>query len=268
MALTGKEIDSLILKIRNQYRENAQEYSEKWFSLSAFEERLDLALKSKMDMESFLLAEVSNLEKIKERFQEKQKKSQFQSKLDTIAEERHQKIENYPEGEIHPRASEELSRFYGAMGHCFRLYLPALNLVLRGFEEEEQLFRLERELAMIAKPQGKNPPPRIEDHQALLNTPGIPDIEIEKNRNRILMDGAFVLHDLVSMTDRLIAYRHQLWDEPVLLEHSHAEKEDLQEMKELFEGKTGYGIFLDAREFCQDVLDNFRLGAFKRSSKR
>jgi hypothetical protein len=166
--------------------------------------------------------------------------------------------------EIHHRANHELQKFLWVMDRCWRIYLPSILFILEGFDERELFYRIEREIAMLAKPHGNEPPPRIEDHIALLDTPGIREIEIDKNRNRYLMDGAMALNEMIDIIDKLIAFRHSSWDEPVKIDRIYGADEDMMDIQNLFQGKTGYGIFVATKDFAQQVIDDFRLQTFKR----
>ena len=89
MPLSHSEIIALTEKIRVRYAEAAKRCSPKWFDTAAFEDRLSMARRKKMDMEGFILAEIANFEKIRDRYDKKKKsKGEFTKKVDAIIEDR------------------------------------------------------------------------------------------------------------------------------------------------------------------------------------
>src|SRR4030067_2189819 len=111
MAMSDAEINKLILKLRNKY----SEYSKKnpaWFNREAFEERLTMAFQNKMNMEGFILAEISNFEKIKSKYEKKKSEKPFADQVERIIGEHLARMKKYPEIRFHPKAGVEISHFY------------------------------------------------------------------------------------------------------------------------------------------------------------
>lgn len=71
MSLSTEEIDKLIVKLRKRYDEYSKKHSATWFNRNLFEERLRMAKENRMNLEGFILAEISNFEKVRERFEKK-----------------------------------------------------------------------------------------------------------------------------------------------------------------------------------------------------
>lgn len=75
--LSDSEIEILISKLRNKYDTYAAQYSPRWFNKEAFEERLQVALRNKIDLEAFIVAEIAHFETLRKRFDEKKNERQF-----------------------------------------------------------------------------------------------------------------------------------------------------------------------------------------------
>ena len=71
MSLSKEEQLGLVDKLRSRYDEYAKKFSPAWFNRPAFEERYRMAIVNDMDIEAFILAEVANFEKIRERYEKK-----------------------------------------------------------------------------------------------------------------------------------------------------------------------------------------------------
>ena len=118
MALSKKEIDQLINKIREKFKKYDEKYPSGWFNVEAFEDRYQMALRNRMNLEGFLLAEVSNLESLKEKHENELKKKKepvrpFTQHVNKIIEQNTERIRKYKEIKFHPLASLEISHFYG-----------------------------------------------------------------------------------------------------------------------------------------------------------
>ena len=126
MPLSDKETESLIEKIRAKYDQYAAKHNPRWFDRDAFEERLQVALRNRMDIEGFILAEIANFEKIKESYEKKKNNQSFSQQVDRIIEEHTEMIREYPDIEFHPKAGFEIRQMYGALTRLLRVYLPIL----------------------------------------------------------------------------------------------------------------------------------------------
>lgn len=264
MAMSEKEIGKLVEKLRGKYREYAQRFSPRWFDLSLFEERYAMAVKNRMNMEGFILAEIANFEKVRERYEKKKEERPISEKIDLIIEANNARIANYPEDRFHPRAGFEMSRICGAMGELALYRFPVLRHVVKDQESKGLVAAMEEQMAFLAMPRGSLPAKRIERHAALLSRRDAAEIEIERDKNEYLKEAAFLLHDIVGFCDELVERRDPSWEAPLRLEKLFIEDKRKKGVQKIFAGVTGYGAILEVREYAAGIIENFRLGAFRK----
>ncbi len=263
MPLNEREIKVLISKLRDKYREYAKKYSPRWFDIDAFEERLSFALKKGMNLEGFILAEITNFEKIKEKYESKKAAKTFSEKVDQIIEEQLSRIKKYPSIKFHPRAVIETIHFYGA-GNQFSLYdYPIVTYLIREEPYKSQSFEFETRLEYLFIQAGKRHPRRIEDHVLLLNRKDVSENEIEKDKNEYLKEGAFVLHAIAAFIDQLTQMRKREWEAPISFDKLFLEKERKKNIIARYSGHTPYGAFLKVKDMAENIIADFRLGAFR-----
>ncbi len=268
MALSREEIQILVEKIRNKYRDYGTRFSPKWFDLSAFESRLKMTVDNRMNMEGFILAEIRNFEKLREKYEKKKKSSSFAEKVDKIIEENAARIRKYPPIEFHPRAGFEIVHFYGAMADYSQHIFPVLQLFLAGEMHKRKLQQFEEQLSFLAVPRGTKPSKRIEDHLFLLSRGDTREIELEKDKNEYLKDTAFVLHDISAFLDELMEKRNPEWEAPLRFDKLYIEGERKKKIISAFSGYTPYGAILKLKEETANIIADFRLEAFRRRAGR
>jgi hypothetical protein len=263
MAMTDSEINKLVEKLKNKY----SEYSRKnpvWFNLDAFEDRLLMAVRNRMNMEGFILAEISNFEKIRTKYEKKKNEKSFSQQVDRIIDEQLARIKKYDEIKFHPKAGVEISHFYGALTDFALHYLEALFLIAAEKSLKDRVISFAERLRSLAVPRGKLPCPRIEDHIVKLKVPGTPEIEIEKDKNDYLKESAFLLHEIDDFCDGLLESRDPEWGNPLQMKKLTVEKETRKRIMHNFAGLTGYGAIMKVRDQAKAIIDDFRLGAFRK----
>jgi len=263
MSLSPVEIEQLIDKLRNRYREYAAKHNKKWFSSDPFEERLQMARDNRMNLEGFILAEVANFEKLKEKYEKKKKDRPFSETVDTIIEENTAKIRKYPRIEFHPRAGFELSYFYGAMSEFAAVYFSVFRLVPLADDLKRKLFDFEDHLQVLAMEQGRKPARRIEDHILVLSRHSVTELEIERDGNEYLKSCAFLLHEVIDFCDGLLASRNSDWEEPLQFNRLYVEEDRKRGIVGVFSGSTGYGAIVMVRDRASEIIEDFRLTAFR-----
>jgi hypothetical protein len=264
MALSKKEIKALIFKLRTRYRDYAERYGSRWFDVEKFEERLRMAEKNKMDMEGFILSEISAFEKLKERYENRKEGPKFSEKVESLVDENRARIVDYPEIEFHPSGDYELTKFYGALAELTRYYLPVFYLILDEAADRSEFSRIEHELERLGLPRGTKPSLRIEEHISVMNRVGAGELEIARSGNSILRDGGLALNDLVAFCDRLLSSRDSRWEVPLRFHQLRISEDRKDRLVENFRDKTGYGAILEVRERAAKILDDFRLMDFRR----
>ncbi|HNX22683.1 MAG TPA: hypothetical protein PKG60_01455 [Spirochaetota bacterium] len=267
MPLNRDEVNELIKKLRERYKEYSLKHSPKWFDLNAFDERLSAAIKSRMNMEGFILAEISNFEKLKERYEtkKKMKENTFTKEVDKILEENISRIKKYPQILFHSRCGIEISHLYGALSFLSTDLFPILRVVISDSRLKNSVNSLEDRLLFLAEPRGGLHARRIADHVLLLNRSGIRDIEIEKDSNDYLKESAFLLHDIIDFCDGIIDSGRDEWNYPVTFQKLFIEEERKKRVVDIFQDLTGYGAVFKIKEYASEIIEDFRLTAFKKN---
>ena len=266
MPLNKDEVNELVNKLRDRYKEFAGKYSPKWFDLNAFDARLSSALRNRMNMEGFILAEISGFEKLKERYEKKKKEKEnsFSREVDKILEQNIARIKKYPQIFFHPKCGIEISHLYGALSYLSMELFPILRVVISDSRLKNSINAMEDRLLFLAEQRGNLHPRRIADHILLLNRNGIKDIDIEKDNNEYLKECGFFLHDLVDFCDGIIDSGRDEWNYPLTFQKLFVEEERRKRIVDIFQDLTGYGAVLKIKEYASAVIEDFRLGAFKR----
>ncbi|HOK91777.1 MAG TPA: hypothetical protein PLA51_01605 [Spirochaetota bacterium] len=268
MSLKKEEIDELIRKLRAKYTEYSQKHNKKWFDPSSFEERLSMAIKNKMNLEGFILAEISNFEKLKEKYEKKKKEKEnsFSKEVEKIIEENNARIKKYPEIIFHHNCDMELSHFYGSLNEFISYYFPIFWILATDNQLKNTINILEEQLSSFALKKGDKHPRRIEDHILLLKRPGVRPIEIEKDKNDYLKEGGFLLHDIIDLCDSMIEMKNEEWNYPIQFRKLFIEEERRKKITDNFKAMTGYGAILKVKEQVSSIIEDFRLKAFKRNN--
>ncbi len=189
------------MKLRKEYGEYADKYSPKVFDLEAFEKRLEVAFKNHFDMNRFFFTEISTLEQLKEKMDEKlrDKENPFLAKVDKILEDNIKKIASYPDYDFHLSASYELKKILGALkGFNEKEYLW-VEMILK-LEDGAFFFKLldhfHGKLHYLIGETGRSYAPRIEDHILLLNRPFKDPKKIDLDEKRFIKEIALFLNEL------------------------------------------------------------------------
>lgn len=263
MAMSGDEIDLLIEKLKKRYAE----YSRKnptWFNIEAFNDRLLMAYRNRMNMEAFILAEIANFEKVRQKYEKKKNEKSFSEQVDKIIEEMTARVKKYPAIQFHPKAGVEITHFYGALSEFELHYFAVLFVLAEEKPLKDRLIAFEGELNNLAAPRGKLPAKRIEDHLMKLRLRQSSEIEIERDKNNYLKESAFLLHEIIDFCDGLIEARNPQWANPLRMSRLYVEDGRKKVISVLFAGLTGYGAIMKVRDYAAGIIDDFRLGAFRR----
>ncbi len=269
MPLSDKEVQTLIGKLREKYAGYAKKYSKSWFNLDAFEDRLLVALRNKMNLEGFILAEIANFEKTREKYEKKKNAKSFTQLVDRIMEENMARVKKYLPVYFHPQAELEMVHFYGAVSDLALYHLPVLWLISNEVVKN-RVIRIEEEFGFLALPNGTRHAKRILDHIMILSRPSSPGLamEIEKDRTAYLRECAFCLHDAHDLCEELLEMRAQEWEMPLRFDRLYIEKERRKKVVDLYQGLTGYGAILALMEHIGEIIEDFRLSAFRRKESQ
>jgi len=255
-----KEIDQTVSKIRETYLDYAKMYGKKSFQQDGFEERYQLAIKNRMEMEGFLLSEIAFLEKLKEKYDKKAEAQPFSVTVNNIIDENTAKITKYPKIEFHPKAGFEMCHFYGAMDEFAKHYFEIFRIL-----NEKDINRFENELTFLAISSGNRPPKRIQDHATMLSRPNVRSLDTERDASDYLRSCAFLLHKIINLCEMLLEERSAFLESPLRFNKlRYVEDSSREALLDIFSGLTGYGAILKVSEQAQNIIADFRLKAFKK----
>jgi hypothetical protein len=252
------------MKLRTRYEECAARYNRKWFDSGPFEERFQMALRNRMNLEGFILAEITAFEKLKDLYDRKSTEKSFSETVNNIIEENTARIRKYPRVDFHPRSGCEIGHFYGAMSEFVMYYFPVLWLLNPDEDIRKIMFRFENDLHFLAMPQGKKPSRRIEDHALLLARPNVRELEIERDTSEYLKDSALLLHEIIDFCEGLLQTRRSEWESPLSFTKLFVEDSRRKRIVDLFSGSTGYGALVSVSGRARDIIADFRLKAFRK----
>jgi hypothetical protein len=265
MALQVKEIQLLLKKLRDRYADHARRHNRAWFNVESFEERYRMALEGGMNMEAFILAEIANFEKIKEKYEKKRSEKPFSAMVDRIMEGHAERMKKYPAVYFHPMADLEITHFYGAL-RDFALYeLPALRPLLTEPRHKDRLTGMEETLSVLALPLGKKHARRILDHMLVLSRPPDlrSDLDVERDKSAYLRESAFLLHEISDFCAELLELRPAEWELPLRFDKFHLEESRKKNVISRYSGLSGYGAILRLKEKADSIIQDFRLSAFR-----
>ncbi|HSV98018.1 MAG TPA: hypothetical protein VLM75_13945 [Spirochaetota bacterium] len=265
MSLSTKEIELLIKKLRDRYREYGEKHSRAWFNLEAFNQRHAMAVDKGMNMEAFALAEITNFEKTREKYEKKKNEKPFSKMVDDIMEQNAERVRKYPAVYFHPNADLEIVHLYGALQNFALHRLPILRVLLDEASHIDGLNRLEDALAVLAIPTGRKHSRRILDHiMVLARTNMNGGLEAEKDKNNYLKESAFLLHDIIDFCDELLTRRRQEWETPIRFDRLRIEGRNKRKLATDFSNLTGYGAVFEVKNTAETIIEDFRLSAFRR----
>jgi hypothetical protein len=209
--LTPTEITEVVEKIRKRYDEYIYKYFKPKTLRGAFEERYLDALRSKADISSFLLAEISVIEELIAREEKKVMSMPFKkvtrkkkSIADRVVEENRRRIQKYEDIPIHNDANEEVRRLLGALNELDTRYWGALAVVLRNTPysmNSLQMVNLESQLRHLSSLTDDGVPQRLESYLSLLRAFPRDYHAIDREEKEYILEVAFFLHDLADILE-------------------------------------------------------------------
>lgn len=274
-----KEITEHIEKIRKMYANYALEYNNnKAFNLDLFNERYLEALKGKINLRTFIKAELDVLEELKKRAKdmheenmrlekerEDKDKRYFMNKLDAILESFADNIKKYPKKKVHENDNEEISRLNGALAElytCFRLIKPVLTS-LNDYGVETMIKDIDNKFQAFTLAGSYGRPAHIFlDYYDVLETGG----ETTRSEQFILKESGFFLHFFVAKCDQIASFTSKIPPDAIIKMPDYLEKESPRVYKS-FVGKTQIDVFFATKSYAQSMIDNFRLQNFKQNDR-
>lgn len=264
MKLSSSETDTLIRKLREKYDECAAKYSKKWFDRSPFEERFKYALVNRMDLNAFILAEIAAFEQLREKYDKAKNRHSFSEKIDKIIEAQIENIRKYKKLKFHENADLETPYMAGALAEFASSYFPVLWIVVPQGPHRDALLCHDRTLDSVGAVSGSRLPQKLEDYALFLSRKDTSELDNEKAKNAYLKETAFFLHECADFCDDVIALRLPDFDLPIQFSKTHISQQQKGELVRLFGDKTGYGALICVRDRAIEIIEDFRLRAFKR----
>ena len=211
--LTPGEISSSVEKIRKRYEEYINKYFRPKTLREAFEGRYIRALRGGIDISSFLLAEISAIEELIGREEQRvmagpgrPAAAKEPSFADKVLAENRKRIEKYPDVPFHNDAGEEVRRLVGALGALLQEHWPDLSAALHDTMyamNSSEMLNLDSQLRYLA-PGNRDETPQFlsrliaQFHKFPRNCPAI-----EREEKEYILEAAFFLNDLFVVLERV-----------------------------------------------------------------
>jgi hypothetical protein len=249
--LTPGEISSSVEKIRRRYDEYISKFFKPKSLRAAFERRYISALRAGIDVSSFLLAEISAIEELVRREEQRvmagpvRPAAKTPSIADKVLDENLKRISKYPEARFHNDAGEEVRRLVGALSTLERERWPELSSALRDTMysmNSSEMLRLDSQLRFLASSNREEVPQALGRLVTQLGNFPRNYAAIEREEKQYVLETAFFLNDLFTALERV---------KRVYTELTSADKRVLEENL----------------AYVWDVISDFRLKDLKRTRR-
>jgi hypothetical protein len=232
--LTPGEITSTVEKIRRRYDEYVTKYFKPRGLREAFETRYLRALRSGVDVSAFLLAEISAIEELVEREDQRIQAGPLRPAAsapradfaERVLQENRKRISPYPDIRFHADAGEEVRRLVGALTQLAREswgdIAVALGDTMYAMGTSEML-ALDSQLRYLGSPGGEEPPSYLARLMSELRRFPRNYPSIEREEKEYVLEAAFFLNDLLVVMDRVLrVYTDMAAEKRSLLEKARA----------------------------------------------
>lgn len=250
--LTPGEISSSVEKIRKRYDEYIIKFFKHRSLREAFENRYIKALRAGIDISSFLIAEISAIEELIAREEQRimagpprAGAEKEQSFADRILEENRKRIEKYPDVQFHNDAGEEVRRLVGALSSLEKDHWPDLTTALRDTMyamNSAEMLALDSQLRFLASTNREEIPQFLTRLVTQLGKFPRNYAAIDREEKEYILEAGFFLNDLFTVLERV---------QRVYTEMGAHEKRVLEEK----------------RGIIWEIINDFRLKDFKRRQR-
>lgn len=270
--LTREEREKALRKIRAEYNAYEEFFASKEFDVSHFNVRYQKALDQGVDIERFLMAEVTALEELKYVTMELYKEGKwrpdakdvpyegsFEKKVDDLIRKFEIMIEKYPLKTLCEGASEEIERLYGALSEFASLFslLKTTMKETNDYSFLTEMHKIEMDLIEYIVSHSGKPPKKFEDY-ALAVARG----SDERQRPTIVMIGAFLNTKVIPLVKGAVARMDNIDSAaPVKLPPGYAES--APRIAASFRGKKQGDVLLGTLAYANSIVKDFRLKDFK-----
>jgi hypothetical protein len=211
--LTPGEISSTVEKIRKKYDDYITRYFKHRSLREAFETRYMKALRSGVDVSSFLLAEISAIEELTSREEQRiqaapprppaEKEPSF---ADKVLEENRKRIARYADVPFHNDAGEEVRRLVGALAGLVRDRWGDLSVALRDTMyamNSSEMLALDSKLRSLSTTSKDEPPAFMARLMSQLRRFPRTYAAVEREEKEYILESAFFLNDLLVVLERV-----------------------------------------------------------------
>jgi len=214
-----KDVTEALDGLRERYERLVFDHALNPSLIESFEDRVWHARHSGMDPKRFLSEELTAFSQLEESARAKEKAASMrdearrrrlagESFADRVLDEYRQRIEHYPQVDIHPDADPEVARLYGAMGLLDTLHWSVLETFLRrAFPQAGQLDRMsieQRFWRFVPARKGRLPE-ELERYRRALAAPSATKKEKIREAQEAVKTVAFFLHELLDVCERATA---------------------------------------------------------------
>ena len=236
--LSPNEITKVVAKIRQRYDDYIYRYFKPKTVKFAFEERYAEVLQKRMDISTFLMAEIGAVEELIKREearivagpQAEQERESLSDRVERIYQQNLEKIRKYKEIDIHPTANEEIKRLVGALNALDNEYWPHLTGILRNTTYSRgsmTLTTMESRLRYLGSLGIDRVPGALSRYLYHLNRFPRDYPAIDREEKEYILESAFFLHDLSDILERVLANYPRLREE---------QKQGLREIQQYVNG--------------------------------
>ncbi|MBN1897221.1 MAG: hypothetical protein JW827_00450 [Spirochaetes bacterium] len=244
-----EELSGMVQKLRKEYDELAEQYGTNLFNKKKFEERYIQALKNKVDLQSFIYAEVQAVRDIKRKIELKEEEERIKKekpitrKIEKFIAQLEEKIKKYHPLFTDVEISDEAQHFCGALDEFYNHYWIILDKILG----KSQPGNITKYIALSGKIQRfihstkDHLPYEVEQYIININKFGI-----EKANMMFLKEGAILLREINNL---LRGVRIEDDEEEIIFKIAEKSSTKVEALK----------IIID---YIDEIIDNFRFSGF------
>jgi hypothetical protein len=203
----GAHVDAAVKKLKTLYRQFAETYGERLFDLRGFEERYREALLHKIDLASFIRAEIAVFESLRKKVgpqkpprTEPAEELSYSDIADRIIESNLNRVRKYRFIDFHPDAEEESKYLLGAVTDFYYDCWNEIRKLLQPFNlrsVNERMDGLEEDFCYFVVPVRGQYSRAVEDYTLVLGRKNVPDNE--RASYRFIKNGGLLLNDCLRL---------------------------------------------------------------------
>ena len=166
------DVDAAVRKLKRLYTEYAHCYGPKQFNLAGFEARYRDALSKRVNLNTFLHAEITAFEELKKRVEVKDQKpaeKKYSQVADRILQKNLDRVKKYRRIDIHPEAEEETGYLIGAVTDFYYDAWDKARCILKPLGFADTINKLENDFAYYVVPIRTSYSRAVEDYQFVLS---------------------------------------------------------------------------------------------------